>query len=84
MHYRTPFNTYGGSATDYPDVFSEYAVQGAYSQWLQSDGQTDKAQVALQEAEAILSTELDKLERQQNQQSRVLITTYGTSAPSPS
>ena len=84
VHYRTPFNSYGGSATDFPDLFSEYAVQGAYSQWLQANGLTDKAQVALQEAEAILSTELDKLERQQNQQSRILITTYGTSAPSPS
>ena len=83
VHYRTPFNTYGGSATDYPDIFSEYAVQGAYSNWLQSDGQTSKAQAALQEAEAILATELDRLERQQGQQDDVLINTYGTTAPQP-
>ena len=84
VHYRTPFNTYGGSATDYPDVFSEYAVVGAFSDWLTSDGQFSKAEQTLVQAEAILSTELDKLERQQNQQSRILMTTYGTSAPSPS
>ena len=84
VHYRTPFNTYGGSATDYPDLFSEYAVVGAFSDWLTSDGQFSKAEQTLVQAEAILSTELDKLERQQNQQSRILMTTYGTSAPSPS
>ena len=84
VHYRTPFNTYGGSATDYPDVFAEYAVVAAFSDWLTSDGQFSKAEQPLVQAEAILSTELDKLERQQNQQSRILMTTYGTSAPSPS
>ena len=83
VHYRTPFNTYGGSATDFPDVFAEYAVQGAYSQWLQADGQMDKAAAALQEAEAILVTELDKLERQQKQLPYLNITTYGTSANQP-
>ena len=83
VHYRTPFNTYGGSATDFPDLFSEYAVQGAYSNWLQSDGQTSKAQAALQEAESLLATELDRLERQQGQQDDVLINTYGTTAPQP-
>ena len=83
VHYRTPFNTYGGSATDYPDVFAEYAVLGAYSQWLQADGQMDKAAAALQEAEAILVTELDKLERQQRQLPYLNITTYGTSANQP-
>ena len=84
VHYRTPFNTYGGSATDYPDVFAEYAVVAAFSDWLTSDGQFSKAEQTLVQAESILSTELDKLERQQNQQSRILMTTYGTSAPSPS
>ena len=83
VHYRTPFNTYGGSATDYPDVFAEYAVQGAYSQWLQADGQMTKSAAALQEAEAILITELDKLERQQKQLPYLNITTYGTSANQP-
>ena len=84
VHYRSPFNGYGGSATDFPDLFSEYAIYGAFSDWLTSDGQFSKSEQALGQAEAILSTELDKLERQQNQQSRILITTYGTSAPSPS
>jgi len=49
-----------------------------------ADGQTSKGQEAFAQAEAILATELDKLERQQNQQSRILMTTYGTTAASPS
>lgn len=41
---------------------------GAYGDWLQADGQTDKAQVIYQQAEAILQSELDKLERQEGNQ----------------
>ena len=43
VHYRAPFPSYGGSATDYPWIFAEYAVIGAYSDWLTADGQTDRA-----------------------------------------
>ena len=84
VHYRTPFSSFGGSATDYPDLFAPYAVYGSYGDWLVADGQTSKGQEAFAQAEAILATELDKLERQQNQQSRILMTTYGTTAASPS
>ena len=84
VHYRTPFSSFGGSATDFPDLFAPYAVYGSYGDWLVADGQTSKGQEAFAQAEAILSTELDKLERQQNQQSRILMTTYGTTAASPS
>ncbi len=83
VHYRIPFPSYGGSATDYPWVFSEYAVLGAYSDWLTADGQTEKAQVALQQAEQILQVELDKLERQEGQTQPILIETYGTTISAP-
>jgi hypothetical protein len=82
VHYRIPFPSYGGSATDFPWIFSEYAVIGAYSDWLQADGQGEKAQVALQNAEAILQVELDKLERQEGQTQPILIETYGTTIAS--
>jgi len=83
VHYRIPFPSYGGSATDYPWVFSEYAIIGAYSDWLTADGQTEKAQVALQQAEQVLQVELDKLERQEGQSQPILIETYGTTIASP-
>ena len=84
VHYRTPFSSFGGSATDYPDLFAPYAVMGGYGDWLVADGQTSKGQEAFAQAESILASELDKLARQQNQQSRILMTTYGTTAASPS
>ena len=84
VHYRTPFSSFGGSATDFPDLFAPYAVMGGYGDWLVADGQTSKGQEAFAQAESILASELDKLERQQNQQSRILMTTYGTTAASPS
>jgi hypothetical protein len=83
VHYRAPFPSYGGSATDYPWIFSEYAVIGAYSDWLLADGQTDRAQVALQQAEQVLQIELDKLERQEGQTRPLLIETYGTTIAAP-
>ena len=83
VYYRSPFPSYGGSATDYPWIFAEYAVIGAYSDWLLADGQTDRSQVALQQAEQILQVELDKLERQEGQTQPLLIETYGTTIAAP-
>jgi len=83
VHYRKPWPDYASAATDFPYVFSEYATYGAFSDWLIADGQTSRGQVALEQAEAILLTELDKLERQQRQQTPVRITTYVSSTPSP-
>lgn len=76
--YRTPFTDYSSGSSDFPYIFSEYAVYGAYGDWLNSDGQTDKAQVAYQQAEALITVELDKLERQQGQQNFIQFVTYGT------
>jgi hypothetical protein len=50
--------------------------------WLEADGQTEKAQVIYQQAEAILATELDKLERQEGQTQPIEFITYGTTAVS--
>jgi hypothetical protein len=82
VYYRAPYPEYASGATDFPYVFSEYAVIGAYGDWLQADGQTDKAQVIYQQAEAILQSELDKLERQEGQSTPIQFITYGTTAVS--
>ncbi len=76
--YRAPFTDYTSSSTDYPYVFSEYAIYGAYGDWLNSDSQTSQAGVAFQQAESLLTIELDKLERQQGQQNFIQFVTYGT------
>ena len=82
VYYRAPFPEYASGASDFPYVFSEYAVTGAYGMWLEADGQGDKAQVLYQQAEAILQSELDKLERQEGQTTPLQIITYGTTAVS--
>ena len=76
--YRKPFENYTSTSTDFLYIFSEYATYGAYGDFLAADGQTDKAQVAYQQAESLLLVELDKLERQQGQQSFIQFITYGT------
>ena len=82
VYYRAPFPEYASDATDFPYVFAEYATTGAYGMWLEADGQTEKAQVIYQEAEAIISQELDKLERQEGQTTPLQFITYGTTAVS--
>ena len=51
---------------------------GALGDYLNSDSQTDKAGVAFQQAEALLTIELEKLEVQQGQQNFIQFVTYGT------
>lgn len=83
VYFRSGFPGYASDSTIFPYVFSEYATVGSYGDWLQSDGQTDKAQVIYQQAEAILQSELDKLERQEGQQVQpIQFITYGTTAVS--
>lgn len=76
--YRAPFTDYTSTSVDFPYVFSEYAVYGAYGDWLTADGQMEKGQVAFQQAESLITMELDKLERQQGQQNFIQFVTYGT------
>jgi hypothetical protein len=56
---------------------------GSYGDWLQADGQGTMAQSIWAQAEAILQTEFDQLERQQRQTAPLLINTYGTTAAQP-
>jgi hypothetical protein len=56
---------------------------GAYGDWLQADGQASKAAAVWNQAEGILQTEFDQLERQQRQTTPLLINTYGTTAAQP-
>lgn len=81
--YRTPFTDYVSSDTDFPYIFSEYVVAGAYSDYLTADGQLDKAMAIQQQAESILLAELDKLERQQGQNNFIQFTTYGSTIQTP-
>ena len=80
VHYRAGFPEYASDSSVFPYVFSEYAIVGAYGDWLQADGQTDKAQVSYQQAEAILQSELDKLERQEGQTQPIQFITHLTTA----
>lgn len=83
VHYRTPWPGYASGSSVFPYIFGEYATMGAYGDWLQADGQSSKAAAVWQQAEAILQTELDQLERQQRQTAPLLINTYGTTAAQP-
>jgi hypothetical protein len=78
--YRTPFPGYAAGG-EFPYVFSEYAVLGAYADYLLTDGQFEKAGPIQAQAEAVILQELDKLERQSMQSSNVQFITYGTTSP---
>ena len=82
VHYRAGFPEYASDSSVFPYIFSEYAVVGAMGDWLSADGQQDKAGVIYQQAEQIIQTELDKLERQEGQSTPLQFITYGTTAVS--
>lgn len=54
-----------------PYVFRQYLIEGGYADWLRGDGQTDKATAEETVAEQMLEFEADKLQRQQQQVSRL-------------
>ena len=54
-----------------PYIFREYLAQGAYADWLTSDGQGDKASAVEGQAVGLLELEADKLQRQQQQTNRL-------------
>ena len=83
VHYRTPWPGYASGSSVFPYIFGEYATMGSYGDWLQADGQGTMAQSIWAQAEAILQTEFDQLERQQRQTAPLLINTYGTTAAQP-
>ena len=77
--YRSPYSDYS-TGDNFPYVFSEYATLGAYSDYLATDSQFDKAGAIQAQAEAVILAELDKLERQQGQQQHINFITYGTTS----
>lgn len=77
--YRAPFADYS-EGDNFPYIFSEYATLGAYSDYLATDGQFDKSGVIQAQAEAVLLSELDKLERAQGQTQHTEFITYGTTS----
>lgn len=77
--YRTPFANYS-AGENFPYIFSEYAVLGAYADYLATDGQFDKSAAIQAQAEAVILQELDKLERQQGQFNHIKFITYGTTS----
>lgn len=59
--------TYGdgnGETADVPDEWWEYMAQGAYADWLRSEGQTEKAVVEDAIAEQVLAQQLEKVSSQ--------------------
>ena len=50
--------------------------------WLEADSQFEKAQVIYAQAEQIIQTDLDVLERQEGQSTPLQIITHGTTAVS--
>ncbi len=79
--YGFPKAIYASGDTDFLYVWSEYAIQGAYADWLHATRQTEKAQVAEGRAEEIIINELDRLERQQGQTTFTQYTTHHTTVP---
>ena len=76
VHYRKRFKDYVSTSTDIPYVFEQYVIEGAIADWQLSLGQQDKMVMHLQIAEDYLLNELDKLERQQDQQAHSKILTH--------
>ena len=60
-----------------PYIFGTFVSRGMYADWLRSELQIEAAQVAEQEAQAMLDLEIDKIFRQQKQSIRInMIRTY--------
>jgi len=81
VHYRQripDYSAYDGedSAQTFPYRFFNYVAYGAYSDWLQSEGQHEKARVVASQAEEAMLAELDIFERQQLQQTPTIFTTH--------
>ncbi len=64
-------STYGdgdGEESDVPEPWFEYMAQGAYADWLRSDGQTEKAMAEEVIAESLLNQQLEKISRSNGNQ----------------
>jgi hypothetical protein len=60
-----------------PYIFGTFVSRGMYADWLRSELQIEAAQIAEQEAQAMLDLEIDKIFRQQKQSIRInMVRTY--------
>lgn len=73
--------TYGdgsGEESDVPEPWFEYMAQGAYCDWLRSDGQTEKAMTEEVIAESLLNQQLEKISRSNGNQVVTRMMSHGT------
>jgi|DEB0MinimDraft_6_1074348.scaffolds.fasta_scaffold09658_5 hypothetical protein len=79
VRFRTKVSTYTTVGTQtIPYIFLPYLINVCYADWLKAEGQHGKAQMAMDEAEQMILFEIEKFERQQNQQQPVYVTTHGS------
>jgi hypothetical protein len=74
-------STYGdgeSEESDVPEPWFEYMAQGAYTDWLRSDGQTEKAMAEEVIAESLLNQQLEKVSRSNGNQVITRMMSHGT------
>lgn len=76
--YQAEFSTTYSSGSDIPGEWADYIVQGAYSDWLRSEGQQEKATLAEAEAKNYLDDELEKVSRQGGDVMNTRVVNHGT------
>lgn len=73
--------TYGdgdGEESNIPEPWFEYMAQGAYTDWLRSDGQTEKAMAEEAIAAGLLDQQLEKVSRSNGNQVITRMMSHGT------
>jgi hypothetical protein len=73
--------TYGdgeGEESDVPEPWFEYMAQGAYTDWLRSDGQTEKAMAEEAIAADLLTQQLEKVSRSNGNQVITRVMSHAT------
>jgi hypothetical protein len=73
--------TYGdgeGEESDVPEPWFEYMAQGAYTDWLRSDGQTEKAMAEEAIAADLLNQQLEKVSRSNGNQVITRVMSHAT------
>jgi len=74
-------STYGdgdSEESDVPEPWFEYMAQGAYADWLRSDGQTEKAMAEEAIAVGLLNQQLEKVSRSNGNQVITRMMSHGT------
>lgn len=74
--YKKALNTTYSDGSSIPGEWADYIVHGAYSDWLRSEGQQEKAAIAELEAEDYLQDQLEKVSRQNGNNVQTRVITY--------